>query len=69
MFFKNLLRNWDWGDHPPTLLGTIPKFHRFFILKASLIKFSGVTKKNGPVLNLRVWKKHIGQELGTKRRH
>ena len=36
MFFKNLLRNWDWVDHPPTLLGTIPKFDRFFILKASL---------------------------------
>ena len=33
MFFKNLLRNWDWVDHPPTLLGTIPKFDRFFILK------------------------------------
>ena len=37
--FKNLLRNWDWGDHPPTLLGTIPKFNRFFILKASVSMF------------------------------
>ena len=31
------LRTWDWGDHSPTQFGTIPKFHRFFILKASLI--------------------------------
>ena len=28
--FQNLLRNWDWVEDPPTLLGQIPKFDHFF---------------------------------------
>ena len=39
--FLNQLRNRDQGEDPPTLLGQIPKFDRFF--KASLTKLIGIS--------------------------